>query len=137
MGAVTSRPVTTGAKPAPPRARGPQVPRGKVFIRENPLATEDPALAQAVERDARHLLKGEDIGLVDVSFHVCRDRAHGLRFICKVEGPPWKREGDRVQWRWWSPLMETAEDFHDALVDGLRIRRDRLSDWSRAAPITG
>ena len=109
--------------------------RRAISIRDNPLVAEDATLARTVERDARHLLKSEDVGPVEVRFHVCRDHDHGLRFICKVEGPPAKGINDAVQWRWWSPLMETAEDFRNALVEGLRVRRDRLEMWSHPIPL--
>ena len=131
MGIATSQ-------PAGGRARTPLFPvreregkRDRIDILVNPLGSEDPDLARAVEADVRRLLKDEDVGPVEVRFRVCRDDVDGLRFICKVENPPFDGEDGRGQWRWWSPLMKTAEDFRSAFEDGLRIRRERLANRPR------
>ena len=45
-----------------------------------------------------------------------------------VENPPRvDGDGDTPPWRWWSPLLETAQDFRESLEEGLRIRRHRLA----------
>jgi hypothetical protein len=105
--------------------------RDRIDILANPLGSENPDLARAVEEDVRRLLKDEDVGPVEVRFHFCRDETDGLRFICKVESPPFDGEDGRAQWRWWSPLMKTAQDFRSALEDGLHIRRERLANQLR------
>ena len=110
----------------------PSRPDTQVEIVDNRLAEHDLRLGAAVEEEVRRALRNEGLGMVQVRFGVCRDDAEGLRFICKVENPP-RREVDPgdVPWRWWSPLMETLEDFQAALGDGLRIRRERLSAGGR------
>jgi hypothetical protein len=99
----------------------------RVEILSNPLGSENPALARAVEEALRRLLKDEDVGPVEVRFRVCRDDIDGIWFICKVENPPSDGEDGRAQWRWWSPLMKTAEDFRSAFEEGLRLRHERLA----------
>jgi hypothetical protein len=101
---------------------------GTVSIVENPLLAQDAALARAVEEEARDILGGHELGRLEVRFRVCQDLRDGLKFICKVESPApadLYREGS--QWRWWSPLMETAQDFRAALLDALEMRRQRLA----------
>jgi hypothetical protein len=69
-----------------------------------------------------------------VRFRVCRDEAEGLKFICKVESPaPADLHQDGSQWRWWSPLMETAADFRAALLEAIDIRRQRLASNAHSA----
>jgi hypothetical protein len=130
MGIVTSQPVRGRTRTTLPPVRDKERKRDRIDI-ANPLEAEDAALARALEDDVRRLLRGEDVGPVEVRFRVCRDEADGLRFICKVENPPSDGEDQRVQWRWWSPLMRTAEDFRVALEEGLRVRRERLDRQSR------
>ena len=99
-----------------------------VSIVENPLVAQDRALARAVEEEARDILGGYELGCLEVRFRVCQDRRDGLKFICKVESPaPADLHRESAQWRWWSPLMETAQDFRAALLDALEIRRQRLA----------
>jgi hypothetical protein len=105
-----------------------------VSIIENPLAARYPALGRAVEEEARGVLGSVDVGRVEVRFRVCRDEEEGLKFICKVESPaPADVQQDGSQWRWWSPLMETADDFRAALLDAVEIRRQRLAAQVRTA----
>lgn len=131
MGLMTSQPVGGGTKAAlfPVREREGQ--RDRIDILDNPIAAEDPGLARALEREVRRLLKDEDTGPVEVRFRVCRDEPGRLKFICKVEDPPFDGEDGRVQWRWWSPLMETVEEFRSAFEQGLRLRRERLTAQHR------
>jgi hypothetical protein len=131
MGIATSQPVGGRARTAlfPVREREGQ--RDRIDILANPLGSEAPALARAVEVAVRRLLKDQDVGPVEVRFRVCRDETDGLRFICKVENPPFDGEDGRAQWRWWSPFMKTAEDFRSAFEDGLRLRRERLANRPR------
>ena len=99
----------------------------RIDILENPLASHSPALAAEVEQDVRRVLRDEDLGSVQVRFRVCQDDSEGLRFICKVENPP-RVDGDGAapSWRWWSPLLESPQQFRDSLEEGLKIRRLRL-----------
>jgi hypothetical protein len=101
---------------------------GEIHIVENPIQRQDPALAARVEDELRQALLHEDLGAVQVRFRVCRDDDDAVRFICKVENPP-RVDGDGAPppWRWWSPLLETAQDFRRSLDEGLRIRRHRLA----------
>ena len=102
--------------------------RTAVEIVENPLVAQNPALAREVEQDVRSILGSQDLGRLEVRFRVCRDEAEGLKFICRVEGPaPADLHQEAAQWRWWSPLMETAQDFRAALLDALELRRQRLA----------
>ncbi len=100
----------------------------QIDIVENPIVHHDPALGAQVAEELRQALAGEDLGEVQVRFRVCRDDADAMKFICKVENPP--RVDDEAAtppWRWWSPLLETAEELRQALDEGLRMRRHRLS----------
>ena len=99
----------------------------RIDILENPLAAHSPALAAEVEQDVHRALAGEDLGSVQVRFRVCQDDSGGLRFICKVENPP-RVDGDGAapSWRWWSPLLESPQQFRESLEEGLKIRRLRL-----------
>ena len=101
--------------------------QSRVDILENPLGTHSPALAAAVEQEVLRALRDEDLGSVQVRFRVCQDDSEGLRFICKVENPP-RVDGDGAapSWRWWSPLLETAQQLRDSLDEGLKVRRLRL-----------
>ena len=131
MGIVTSQPVRGRARTALFPVRERDGKRDRIDILANPLGSEDPDLARALEAAVRRLLKDEDVGPVEVRFRVCRDESDRLRFICKVETPPFDGEDGRPQWRWWSPLMKTAKDFRSAFEDGLRIRRERLANRPR------
>jgi len=100
----------------------------RVEIVENPIFGQNPRLAAEVEEAVHGALRDEELGAVQVRFRVCQDEADGLRFICKVENPPRvDGDGDTPPWRWWSPLLETAQDFRESLEEGLRIRRHRLA----------
>jgi hypothetical protein len=131
MGIATSQPVGGRARTALFPVREREGKRDRIDILANPLGSEDPQLARAVEAAIRRLLKDEDVGPVEVRFRVCRDESDGMQFICKVENPPFDGEDRRAQWRWWSPLMKTANDFRSAFEDGLRLRRDRLANQPR------
>ena len=98
-----------------------------VELVENPIHRHDPELGAAVEEHLHRILRDEKLGSVNVRFRVCRDDGDGFQFICKVENPPRVDTDAMVPWRWWSPLLGTAEEFADALEDGLRVRRARLS----------
>ena len=103
-------------------------PLATVAVVENPLLAQNPSLGQAVEDEARGLLGGLDLGRLEVRFRVCREESEGLKFICKIESPaPADVQQEGMQWRWWSPLMETAQDFRAALLDAIEIRRQRLA----------
>ena len=132
MGLETSQPVAGGAKAPFFRVRERREgQRDRIDILENALAAEDPRLARAAEQELIRLLRDEDVGPVQVRFRVCREDRAVLKFICKVENPPFDGEDRRAQWRWWSPLMKTAEDFRSAFEDGLRVRRERLANGPR------
>jgi hypothetical protein len=100
----------------------------RIEIVENPIAGHDSRLGAEVEEVVQGALHDENLGLVQVRFRVCQDESDGLRFICKVENPP-RVDGDGTAppWRWWSPLLETAEAFRESLEEGLTIRRQRLA----------
>jgi hypothetical protein len=106
---------------------GPGYPPSRIEIVENPIPAQNPQLGAEVEDEVHRALRDEDLGAVQVRFRVCRDEADGLKFICKVENPP-RIDGDGAapSWRWWSPLLETAQEFRESLEEGLRIRRLRL-----------
>ena len=106
---------------------GPGYPPSCIEIVENPIGGENPQLGAEVEDVVHRALRDEDLGAVQVRFRVCRDETDGVKFICKVENPP-RVDGDGAAppWRWWSPLLETAQEFRESLEEGLRIRRLRL-----------
>lgn len=99
----------------------------RIELLENPIHRHDPGLAVAVEEQLRQILRDEGLGSVSVRFRVCRDDDGEFQFICKVENPPRVDTDVMVPWRWWSPLLATADEFSAALEDGLRVRRARLS----------
>ena len=105
--------------------------QSRIEILENPIHRHDPALGAAVEEELRRVLAGENLGHLDVRFRVCRDDADNFRFICKVENPPRVDTEVVLPWRWWSPLLETAEEFAAALEDGLRVRSARMAMGAR------
>jgi len=120
----------TAARSLPGRFSG----LAAVAIVENPVVAQNPGLGRAVEEEARGILGGLDLGRLEVRFRVCREEAEGLKFICKIESPaPADVQQDGMQWRWWSPLMETAQDFRAALLDAIEIRRQRLATQSYTA----
>ncbi len=100
----------------------------EIHVLDNPLAAQDPALARAAEATLHEVLEDEDLGPIEVRFRVCRELDEGLRFICKVENPPLPDIVQRrlVPLRWWSPLMETAQDFRAALLEAMEVRRGRM-----------
>jgi hypothetical protein len=110
--------VTTSRVPSPESCR--------IEILENPILRHDPALAADLEDQLHRILRDESLGSVNVRFRVCRDEGDAFQFICKVENPPRVDTDVIVPWRWWSPLLATAEQFASALEDGLRVRRGRL-----------
>lgn len=112
-------PVTTDRAPSEESCR--------IEIVENPIHRHDPGLAAAVEQQLRRILRDESLGSVSVRFRVCRDENDEFQFICKVENPPRVDTDVIMPWRWWSPLLETVEQFAAALEDGLRVRRAHLS----------
>jgi hypothetical protein len=102
--------------------------RTEIQIIENPIVAQDPHLGRAVEEEVRQVLATQDLGPVEVRFRVCRDEPEGMRFICKVENPlAVPAEGRAPAWRWWSPLLQTAEEFRQALEEGLEVRQQRLA----------
>jgi hypothetical protein len=110
---------------APSRVPGEETNR--IEIVENPIHRHDAALGAAVEDVVRRVLRDESVGHVNVRFRVCCDETDGFRFICKVENPPSADTDVMIPWRWWSPLLESAEEFAASLEDGLRVRRARLT----------
>lgn len=101
-------------------------PSSRVEIVENPIIGQDPTLGVEVEEEIHRALRDQDLGPVQVRFRVCQDEPEGLRFICKVENPP-RVDGDGLPWRWWSPLLETAQELRESLEEGLKVRRHRLA----------
>lgn len=99
----------------------------RIDLVENPLHRHDPALAAAVEEELQRILQDESLGEVTVRFRVCPDDTDGLQFICKVENPPCADTLVMMPWRWWSPLLRSAEEFAAALEEGLRVRRSRMA----------
>lgn len=110
-----------------PTSRVPGEEPCRIDLVENPLHHHDPALAAAVEEELQRILRDETLGPVAVRFRVCQDDADGLRFVCKVENPPCVDTHVRMPWRWWSPLVATAQEFAAALEEGLRVRRARMA----------
>ena len=130
MASPVGQSVGQGRARTAPRAAAarPAAARSAVTIVETPLAAQNPELAHEIEQDVRGILGAQDLGRLEVRFRVCRDEAEGLKFICKVESPaPADLHQEAVQWRWWSPLMESAQDFREALLDAIEIRRQRLA----------
>ena len=108
------------------QSRAPSEESCHIEIVENPIHRHDPGLGAAVEEQLRLILRDESLGSVTVRFRVCRDEDDQFRFICKVENPPRVETDVMVPWRWWSPLLETAQQFRESLEEGLKVRRSRL-----------
>lgn len=125
---VATQPTTRSRARLSPVATGraPSDESCHIEIVENPIHRHDPGLAVTVEEQLHRILGDESLGSVTVRFRVCRDEDDEFRFICKVENPPRVDTDVGVPWRWWSPLLETAEQFAAALEEGLRVRRRRL-----------
>ena len=117
--------------PVTTTGRAPNEETCRIEIVENPIRQHDAELAMAVEDELRRILRDESLGSVVVRFRVCHDEDDSFQFICKVENPPRVDTDVIVPWRWWSPLLATAEQFAFALEDGIRTRRARLQS---AAP---
>lgn len=111
----------------------PPTPPTEIQVLENPVALQSPQLGRAVEQELRAALQNEGLGTVQVRFRVCRDdEGEGMRFICKVENPPTvDLDRSASAWRWWSPLLGSAEDLGMALAEGLQVRRQRATSSSR------
>ena len=99
----------------------------RIDIVENPLHRHDRDARYGGGRAGAADPALESIGTVSVRFRVCRDDADGFKFICKVENPPSVDTDVMMPWRWWSPLLATADEFAAALEDGLRVRRARMT----------
>lgn len=100
----------------------------EIQIIENPIVAQNPELGRAVEDEVRQVLSNRDLGPLEVRFGVCPDEPECMKFICKVENPiTVPDEGRAPAWRWWSPLLETAEDFRQALEEALEVRQQRLA----------
>ena len=111
-----------------------RTPEAAIHVVENPITAQDSRLGRELEDELRRVLAPHDLGPVEVRFRLCRDEADGMKFICKVESPaPCDLQRDGAQWRWWSPLMANTEDFRDALVQALEVRRQRLGAQSIGA----
>ena len=128
---MATQPTTSRPRLSVATARIAREEQSRIEILENPIHRHDPALGAAVEDELRRILAGESLGHLNVRFRVCRDDADNFRFICKVENPPRVDTEVMMPWRWWSPLLETAEEFAAALEDGLRVRSARLSLGTR------
>ena len=125
--ATQEAPSRSQGRLTPPAA--PAISPLDIQVLENPITLVDPQLGRAAEAAIRRVLQHEALGTLQVRFRVCRDEddAEGLRFVCKVENPPRvPLEGGLPVWRWWSPLLSSAEDLRASLADGLQVRRERL-----------
>lgn len=127
MTLATQTPARSRARLSTVTTSRPGEESSRIEVVENPIHRVDGALAGEVEHRLRALLAGETLGSVTVRFRVCRDDDDGFRFICKIENPPRVDTDVLVPWRWWSPLMASAEDFSAALEEGLRVRRARMN----------
>ena len=88
----------------------------------------DAAIAGEVARDLERAVReavGETEEPLDVRFGAWHGEDGRLLFFCKVESPPAGPFSDEEQWRWWSPLVESADELRDALR--VAVARRRLS----------
>jgi hypothetical protein len=128
--ATQEAPTRSRSRFVPPTAD--LIPPTDIRVLENPITLQNPALGRAAEQEIGHALQDEHLGTLHVRFRVCRDEDEGLRFVCKVENPPAiPIEGSLPVWRWWSPLLSSAEELRAALAEGLQVRRQRLVSSSR------
>ena len=125
---LATQPTARSARPSPvTTVRAPAEESCRIEIVENPIHGHDPVLAAAVEEHLLRILRDSSLGSVTVRFRICPDESGAFQFICKVENPPQVDAAAMAPWRWWSPLLEDAEQFATALEDGLRVRRARMA----------
>ena len=77
--------------------------------------------ARALEGVVHEVLAGATEPL-DVQFGTWRADDGRTQFVCRVETPPADPFGARLQWRWWSPLVDGPEDLREALTAAVQAR---------------
>jgi hypothetical protein len=83
--------------------------------------------------DAVHEALADADEPLEVQFNTwVADDGH-VQFVCRVETPPADPFGPAVQWRWWSPLVEGADDLRVFLRSALEARRRRSTGDGPAA----
>jgi hypothetical protein len=83
-----------------------------------------PHVAREYERAVREALAGEDAPL-EVQFGTWVAEDGHVQVVCRVEAPPADPFGLELQWRWWSPLLDSPEALRDALGAAVARRRER------------
>jgi hypothetical protein len=78
--------------------------------------------ARALEGVVRELL-ADDPEALEVQFGTWLADDGRLQFVCRVEAPPAAPFGGAVQWRWWSPLVDSPEQLREALSAAVQVRR--------------
>lgn len=106
-----------------------------VFVR-NPIQDRDPRLARQFEQTVAEVLRSHDhgdFGLVEVRFHVWYGE-DAVKYVCKVECPSARSmEMDEPPWRWWSGLVETAQELDRELREAVGARFARATRKEPAA----
>lgn len=91
-----------------------------IDVRENAVWLEDVEAADALESAAWELLRVHDLPPLQVRLGTWRGEP-GRRFVCKVEAKT-LGEGGVPPWRWWSPILASADDLSEWLAGVLHDR---------------
>jgi hypothetical protein len=90
-------------------------------------------VAREYERAVRDVLAGED-GPVEVQFGAWVAEDGHIQVVCRVETTAAEPFGLALQWRWWSPLLDSPDALHQEL--GAAVARRRLERAQREAAAT-
>ena len=90
--------------------------------------------ARALEGVVHEVLAGTTEPLY-VQFGTWVEEDGGTRFVCRVETAPAPPFGAMLQWRWWSPLFESADQLRELLTAAAQARRGTaVDDRAHVAP---
>jgi hypothetical protein len=92
------------------------------------------AVAREYERAVRDALAGED-GPLEVQFGAWVAEDGHLQVVCRVESPPADPFGFELQWRWWSPLLDSPDALRQELGPAVARRRGERARRDAAPPM--
>ena len=83
--------------------------------------------ARALEGVVHEVLAGASEPMY-VQFGTWAEEDGRTRFVCRVETAPAAPFGAMLQWRWWSPLLESPEELREVLTAAVQARRGTAGD---------